>query len=238
MFKFGIIEGDNEHGNNVQLIAVEQVHEALAKQKWNFVVVDEVHNYLKSEKYYERVHALSINADNIILLSATPIQQRQNEYLSLLRLILPDKYDDISLDDFTCLVEKQKKISRLAHELLDEIDSFKNEILPEVESDNTFDDEDVQDGLEEIRDNLDNIADIIGDHKLSEMVEAVDTTSQDFGIYAIQVIISYICDNYQIERNIIRGRRAVLGVYPNDPDGEFSGRKLEEVTYSINEEEN
>ena len=70
------------------------------------------------------------------------------------------------------------------------------------------------------------------------MVEAVDTTSQDFGIYAIQVIISYICDNYQIERNIIRGRRAVLGVYPNDPDGEFSERKLEEVTYSINEEEN
>ena len=70
------------------------------------------------------------------------------------------------------------------------------------------------------------------------MVEAVDTTSQDFGIYAIQVIIAYICDNYQIERNIIRGRRAVLGVYPNDPDGEFSERKLEEVTYSINEEEN
>ena len=96
----------------------------------------------------------------------------------------------------------------------------------------------MQDGLEEICDNLDSIADIIGDHKLSEMVEAVDTTSQDFGIYAIQVIISYICDNYQIERNIIRGRRAVLGVYPNDPDGEFSERKLEEVTYSINEEEN
>lgn len=238
LFKFGIIEGNNEHGNNVQLIAVEQVHEVMAKQKWNFVVVDEVHNYLKSEKYYERVHALSVNADNIILLSATPIQQRQNEYLSLLRLILPDKYDDISLDDFTCLVEKQKKISRLAHELLDEIDSFKNEILPEVESDNPLDDEDVQDGLEEICDNLDSIADIIGDHKLSEMVEAVDTTSQDFGIYAIQVIISYICDNYQIERNIIRGRRAVLGVYPNDPDGEFSERKLEEVTYSINEEEN
>ena len=48
LFKFGIIEGNNEHGNNVQLIAVEQVHEALAKQKWNFVVVDEVHNYLKN----------------------------------------------------------------------------------------------------------------------------------------------------------------------------------------------
>lgn len=102
--------------------------------------------------------------------------------------------DDLSEEDIKLSLKRNRsyvlKSLRVAHELLDEIDSFKNEILPEVESDNPLDDEDVQDGLEEICDNLDSIADIIGDHKLSEMVEAVDTTSQDFGIYAIQVIIS------------------------------------------------
>lgn len=45
--------------------------------------------------------------------------------------------------------------------------------------------------------------------------------------YVISVLI--------IERNIIRGRRAVLGVYPTDPEGEFSERRLEEVTYEIDE---
>ena len=236
LFKFGITEGENENGNNVQLIAVEDIYEKIEQQKWDFVVVDEVHNYLNSEQKYKQVHKLSTNSENIILLSATPIQQRQSEYLSLLKLILPDKYDLVTMEDFSVLVGKQNKISRLTHELLDEIDSFKNEILPEVEMDNPHEDEDVQDGLEEIRNNLDRIDSIIDDPKLSEMIEAVNTSAEDFGIYSIQVIISYICDNYQIERNIIRGRRAVLGVYPSDPDGEFSERKLEEVTYSIDEE--
>ena len=236
LFKFGIIEGENENGNNVQLIAVEDISEKIEQQKWDFVVVDEVHNYLNRDQAYKKVHKLSTNAENIILLSATPIQQRQSEYLSLLRLILPYKYDLVTLEDFFVLVEKQNKISRLTHELLDEVDSFKNEILPEVEGDDPHEDEDVQDGLEEIEDNLDSLGSIVDDPKLSEMIEAVDTSAEDFGIYSIQVIISYICDNYQIERNIIRGRRAVLGVYPSDPDGEFSERKLEEVIYTIDEE--
>lgn len=236
LFKFGITEGENENGNIVELVAVEDISDNTKKKKWSFVIVDEVHNYLKDEEEYNTIHAFSTNAENIILLSATPIQQRQSEYLSLLRLILPQKYDMISLEEFAVLVEKQNKISRLTHELLDEVDSFKNEILPEVESEDPHEDEDVQDGLEEMIDNLDSLAGIVDDAKLSEMIEVVDTAADDFGIYSIQVIISYICDNYQIERNIIRGRRAVLGVYPTDPEGEFSERKLVEVTYSIDDE--
>lgn len=236
LFKFGITEGENENNNSITLVAVEDITRDMDRQQWDFVVVDEVHNYLSHEAEYEKIHKLSQNAENIILLSATPIQQRQNEYLSLLRLILPEKYDDVTLEEFSDLVEKQNKISRLTHELLDEVDSFRNEILPEVECEAPHDDEDVQDGLEEIVDNLESISEIISDPKLTEMINTVDTSTDDYGIYAIQVIISYICDNYQIERNIIRGRRAVLGVYPNDPDGEFSERKLEEVTYTIDEE--
>lgn len=238
LFKFGIMEGINENGNTICLIPVEELSNKECSQKWDFVIVDEVHNYLKKKDVYEEVHRISVNAENIILLSATPIQQRKEEYLKLLRLILPGKYDEISIDQFSDLVEKQNRISRLTHTLLDELDSFKNELLPEVKEENPHDNEDIQDELEEIEESLNDLSEIIGDSKLLQMVAVIDTTQDDFGMYDIQVVISYVCDNYQIERNIIRGRRAVLGVYPKDLDGEFAERKLEEITYFIDEESN
>lgn len=235
LFKFGLIEGPNDNDNSITLVSVEELDTNILIKRWDFVVVDEVHNYLNNERYYDNIHGLSAEAENIIVLSATPIQQRKEEYLRLLRIILPHKYDDISIDDFTELVEKQNKIARLTHSLLDEIDRFKNALLPEVEGD-PREDEDVQDELEEIEETLGDISDIIVDSILSRMIESVDFSSDDFGMYSIQVIVSYICDNYQIERNIIRGRRAVLGVFPDDPEGEFSARKLIELTYSIDDE--
>lgn len=238
LFKFGLLEGENDNANSISLVAVEDLTEQICFRKWDFVVVDEVHNYLKKKLQYEKIHSLSTNAENIILLSATPIQQRKEQYLDLLRLILPNKYDGVSIEQFTQLVEKQNRILRLTHTLLDEIDSFKNELLPEVDEEDPHENEDIQDELEEIEENLNNLACIIGDAKLADMIDSVDTSAEDFGMYSIQVIISYICDNYQIERNIIRGRRAVLGVYPKDIDGEFAERKLQEIVYSIDEESN
>ena len=238
LFKFGLVIGLNDNKNNLSLVAVEDLSENDCKNKWDFVVIDEVHNYLNDDGKYSYIHELSKNALNIIVLSATPIQQRQEEYLRLLRIILPSKYDDISIEQFSNLVEKQNRISRLTHTLLDDIDSFKNELLPEVKSEDPHVDEDVQDVLEEIGDSLNDLAEIIEDRVLSEMIKTVNMDGDDFGVHAIQVIISYICDNYQIERNIIRGRRALLGVYPNDVDGEFSERKLVELTYTIDEESN
>lgn len=238
LFKFGLIDGDNGNGNAISLETVERLDGSKIDAAWDFLIVDEVHNYLKDSGNYEKIHSLSKNSENVILLSATPIQQREEEYLNLLRLILPQKYDELSPDDFSKLVEKQNRISRLTYSLLDEIDSFKNELLPEIEADNPHEDEDVIEELEVIQENLEDLADVIADSKLNEMVSNVDYSSEDFGLYDIQVIISYICDYFQIERNIIRGRRAVLGVYPKDSDGEFAERTVQEISYSINDETN
>ena len=235
LFKFGLIEGLNNNSNRIVLMDVESLSSAQTVQKWDFIIVDEVHNYLNNVNTYNQIHELSVNSRNIILLSATPIQQRENEYLSLLRLIIPSRYDNMTSAEFSILAAKQNKISRLTYSLLDELDSFKNELLPEVEGD-PHEDDDVQDELEEIQEILKELSTIIQDVTLSNLLEQINYQSEDFGIYKIQIIISYICDNYQIERNIIRGRRAVLGVYPKDKDGEFSERKLEEIVYSIDDE--
>lgn len=236
LFKFGLFNGENENHNIITLISIDDAMELSTNQSWDFTVVDEVHNYLKLSEYYECIHNISKKTENIILLSATPIQQRKNEYLSLLRLILPSKYDAMSLEAFSELVEKQNKISRMAHTLLDDIDSFKNEVLPEVMTENPHEDEDVIDQLDEIMSGLTSLADVISDSAFSGMVRNIDTETDDFGMHSIQVATSYVCDNYQLERNIIRGRRAVLGVYPQNEDGEFSERKLETVEYNIDED--
>lgn len=236
LFKFGLVEGENENANSISLRAVEELTDGQSNQNWDFVIVDEVHNYLRNKDQYKKIHTLSVHTKNLLLLSATPIQQRKGEYLELLRLILPDKYDGMSIDVFSELLEKQNRISRLTHTLLDEVDSFKNELLPEVKDADPHSDEDIQDELEEIEENLKDLSDLIADPILSHMVDSVDLSDEDFGMYSIQVIISFICDYYQIERNIIRGRRAVLGVYPKDIDGEFAKRRLDEITYTIDDE--
>lgn len=237
LFKFGILEGENENDHLLSIKTIEELEVVDCNTKWDFVVVDEVHNCIRESDMYEKVHTLSRNAENIILLSATPIQQRKEEYLKLLRLIQASIYDDINIEEFTELVNKQNQISQLTHSLLDDIDSLKNELLPEVEED-PHENEDVQDQLEELKETLNDLSDLIGDTTLGQMIADIDTEKEDFGLYDMQVVISYVCDNYQIERSIIRGRRAILGVYPKDEDGEFAERRLVEITYSLGDSVN
>ena len=238
LFKFGIINGLNDNGNNVTIKSVEEIGEKDQKHNWDFVVVDEVHNYINNEACYELIHKLSLCSENILLLSATPIQQRREEFYRLLCLILPQKYDKMSLEEFIHLSEKQARLTRLMYELLDEVNSFKTELLPEISENHLYDDEDVIDEIEEITGKLKSLAAMIDDDVLKNMIDSLDMQKDDFGLYDIQVVSSYICENYQIEKNIIRGRRSVLGVYPKDEEGEFAERNLVELSYDINEDKN
>ena len=70
-------------------------------------------------------------------------------------------------------------------------------LCPEVEDDNPHENEDVQDQLEELEETLNDLASLIKDEKLEEMIADIDTGQNDFGLYEMQVVISYICDNYQ-----------------------------------------
>ena len=238
LFKFGILEGENENDHFLSIETMEKLEVVDCDTKWDFVIIDEIHNCIRESVEYEKIHMLSRNAENIILLSATPIQQRKEEYLRLLRLIQPDIYDEIDIEEFTGLVDKQNEIAQLTHSLLDDIDSLKNELLPEVEEEDSHENEDVQEQLEELEDTLSNLSALVGDDTLDRMITAIDTGKEDFGLYDMQVVISYVCDNYQIERSIIRGRRAILGVYPKEEEGEFAERRLEEITYSLGDDIN
>ena len=109
--KFEIEPGKDRRDNVLKIIRVRDIP-LYCDQEWDFVIIDEVHKLLGSV-IYRACHDLSKKAANIILLSATPVQQKEGQYLELLQLILPEKYDEVSLEDFKEQVTKQKKITQL-----------------------------------------------------------------------------------------------------------------------------
>ncbi len=238
LFKFNLVDGENDHENIIRICAIEELQADDDLENWDFTIIDEVHNVIHAPKLYNIVHELSIQSNNLILLSATPIQQRHEEYLELLRLISPKQYDNMSKTEFEDLLDKQSKIQKVISDLLMSIDAIKTDILPDLEEgENAHENEDVLDEQEAIQGSLEKLSEIIDDPELERMIKNVDYSSEDLGIYEVQVILSYACDNYQISRDIIRGRRDALGVYPKE-DAEFSKRECVEIPYAISEEEN
>ncbi|OKZ78040.1 MAG: hypothetical protein BHV87_00670 [Clostridiales bacterium 36_14] len=175
---------------------------------------------------------------NILLLSATPVQQRRAEYLDLLRLLLPSKYDSFTEEKFGELIDKQSHIIQKTALILDDLSDFEETIDDAIdEEEDPHESEDCQDLFEEIQEGLEEICDDLDDSRLNELFEAISFAENDLGVYAIKVMISYICSNYQIESNIIRNRRKLLEVTEDD-ERLLPIRELETQTYELDSDKN
>lgn len=236
--KFNIEEGEDQNHNSVVVKSITEVNYLDAGINWDFVILDEVHRYLADEDQYGTLHTISRKSHNILLLSATPVQQRREEYLSLLRLLLPDKYDLFSVDQFSELVEKQSHIIQKTALILDDLSDYEEEIDDmRSEEEDPHESEDCQDIFEEIQEGLEEICDDLDDNRLSALFGDIKFEDDDLGVYAIKVIISYICSNYQIESNIIRNRRKLLEV-AEDEERLLPTRELEVRTYELDNDKN
>jgi len=238
LLKFNISIGMNGNDNEVLIKTISELTVLDWIKNWNFVIIDEVHRYLLEKTNYTILHTISTNAQNILLLSATPVQQRQEEYLSLLRLLQPAKYDEYALAEFEKLVEKQGKIIQKTALVLDDLEDFEEEISDLLdEEEDPHESEDCEELYEEIYEKLEEICDIIDDKKLSALLDNVNFGAEDLSVYSFKVIISYICSNYQIENCIIRNRRKILEV---GEDGErlLPIRELIDISYTLDNEKN
>ena len=167
-FKFNIEQGSDKNQNSVTVKSISEVSQGDLKTTWDFVIIDEAHRYL--ECYYDVAHTLSQNTKNILLLSATPVQQRQEEYLSLLRLLLPEKYDSYSVEQFENLVKKQSSIIQKTSLILDNLGDLEEEIHDVIEEgEDPQESEDCHDLYEEIYEGLEEICDVLDDEKLNEL---------------------------------------------------------------------
>ena len=230
-FKFDLYEGKNENNNRITFVEMERAPYNACSQKWDFTIIDEAHRLLIYRKYYEAFHKLSKNTPNLLLLSATPVQQKRSDYLDLLRLILPEKYDSCSRDDFDSLVEKQGDITKLAAMVLSNIEDLEEAVQDSLEVDeDPHENEDSEDFFDDIQSGFRKLYKLIGDETLNSLSSKADYDSDDLGLREFKVAISYLCENYQIEKNIIRNRRETLEALPE--------RQLIPLPYALDPDKN
>jgi ATP-dependent helicase HepA len=207
-YKFGITAQIDQLNSSNCIVAMEiqSSYINIASSGWDMIIVDETHRLLTNQPLYDAVLCACKKTQNLLLLSATPIQDRKNEYLHLLTLLNPDRYENMKLDDFVSQVEKQKVIQNSVNQQLMRMDKYQKYSLS-------------------IFDKLKSISKNLHDTGLSSIVNSIDISSIDGGLSRTQEALSYICENYRIERNVIRNRRKQISK-------KMAKRSLIEVSYT------
>ncbi len=195
-FKIQTSVYDGRASNSYHLIvplSMVQTYERKAGQQLDadVLIMDETHRLLDNDQDYAAVACLSSNVENVLLLSATPIQDRKQEFLKLLTLLNPDVYANMSYQLFSDMVDKQSKIQKRVYTILSEMDDY-------------------PDYSPSIKKRLRSIAGDLSDKTLVAMIEAIDLGAEDQGRQMAGQAVAYICEHYRLERRVVRNRREML----------------------------
>ena len=196
-FDVPIWVGDNTENSQMLLVSsnvIEKDHnEIFAYCKWDMCVIDETHKLLGNDDLYNVILGLCKKVENILLLSATPILHREQEYHKLLTLLNPSRYEKMPVNTFDNLLNRQKIIRDIVFNLMRDLSDYLEYNLRC----------DFVDGLSQINAE-------IKDHKLAQIILNIEGASPDKGLSFVKLALSYIAEFYQIERGIIRHRRVEI----------------------------
>lgn len=175
------------------LLPMEDIGKSLPtlSMPWDLAIVDETHRLLANDTWYSQVQNLSRKVTHILLLSATPIQDRNEEYRRLLALLNPEQYEAMSAERFSWMVKRQKRIQKSANLLLGYLERY-------------------DEYTEIVLDDLNSIVETLEDAALEKMVKDIDLSTEDQGLSKVKQALAYICENYRIERRVIRNRRQLI----------------------------
>ncbi len=154
--------------------------------KFDLVLIDEGHHILKDDDLYERTLTLSKTVEHILLLSATPIQDRKEEYLRLLTLLNPKRYEDMEQKTFDSIVDKQQLIQEQLYSIYTDLLEY-------------------EDFKEDIFENISEIASSLEDAQLTKALTESSLSEEE-----VYDLIGFISEYYRVDRNVIRNRRAIL----------------------------
>ncbi|WP_276847117.1 helicase-related protein [Faecalibaculum rodentium] len=225
LLKFGLEPGTDRKCNVLQLMSASDFQNQKINLDYDLVIADEVHKMIKQKDVYDLLRCLMVTTPNVLLLSATPVRHQKEEYLRLLTLLEPKVYSRMSVNEFSEILEKQKKIMNLVLSVQDTLE----EMLSELGED----DEDLlEEYFEEISDDLGTLIDLTSDSKLKELSERVDFSFEDYGIAQIQQTIAYLAEAYQVEKNILKNRRKQLE-RREDSGFELAKRHLIDIPYEL-----
>ncbi|MFR3912718.1 MAG: SNF2-related protein, partial [Clostridium paraputrificum] len=195
-----IYNGSNLNSSDIVIVPVEMVAVVSAEKLINifdYCVIDEVHRIIGENQLYDKMLYICKNIKNVLLLSATPIQNRKEEYLQLLKLLNPEKYEYMTEREFTELFDKNSNIRRLVYRVYRDLPSAYGEDID-------------MDEVEEIYECIEDIKYELEDKCLNKIFDEIDIYSGDNGEEKIREILAYISITYQFEKNIIRHRREEL----------------------------
>lgn len=162
--------------------------ELVLNAQWDLAIIDETHRLLNNDGWYQQIKAVSRKVQHILLLSATPIQDRNEEYRRLLVLLNPEQYGDMTPQRFAWMVKKQKSIQQKVNQQLGRLERY-------------------DEYYEIIIDTLKVIAETLEDKALNKLVSNIDVSADDKGLEQVKQTLAYICENYRVERRVIRNRR-------------------------------
>jgi ATP-dependent helicase HepA len=165
----------------------------LQAQKWGLLIVDEAHHVARHPILYDRIHSLSRILQRVLILSATPIQHRSAEYLSILRLMYPQRYDALSESAFSQIIAHQKV-------LYDVVETVRGSLDPAY-----FDTGEFADLMKPLREPLD------GDTFFIDQLNRISNQPSDHSsLEHARHLVTYLSENYRVESRVIRNRRASL----------------------------
>ncbi len=156
---------------------------------WDMLIIDEAHKILKTP-YFSVLKRASGKIKNVILLSATPITHDGEEYLQLMKMLNPVRFGKMSIEQYRELDHLQGIVRDKLFDMNTDLELFN-----QIEMTDSF----VM-NLEELNEDL-------KDRYLGEIINAISPSSNDKGLYAVNLALEYIRKQYVIESNLIRHRK-------------------------------
>ncbi|MEG4802116.1 protein DpdE [Microcoleus sp. ARI1-B5] len=204
----------------VQVLAVEDVDRVSPNADLGFLILDEAHHIAAmatsagavQRQRFETCKHLAHKSDRLLLLSATPVLNHEQDFLAMLHLLDPITYQLNDLEGFRARVQNRQQIGRV---LL----SFKEGANPFV-----------------LKTNLDRLRNLFAEdpyllNLADELQNCLQTKETPAALRdrIVRSIRTHISDTYRLHRRMLRNRRASV------EDVIFDRNIIPKVEYDLDE---
>ncbi|MHC5724406.1 MAG: protein DpdE, partial [Nostoc sp.] len=182
----------------VAVLAVEDIHKINLKAKIGCLILDEAHHIAAMAtskdaavlKRFETCKNIAHKSDRLLLLSATPVLNHEQDFLAMLHLLDPTTYKLDDLAGFRAKIQSRQEIGKL---LL----SFKEDAKPLV-----------------LKSNLQQLRNLFAEDKyllkLADDLESCLQANSSNQEQIVQAIRVHVSDTYRLHRRMLRNRRAAV----------------------------
>ncbi|MEG4208705.1 protein DpdE [Microcoleus sp. S13_B4] len=206
--------------DRVQLVSVSEINQISRNANLDFLIVDEAHDVAAmanssdraQQQSFELCQKLAQKSKNVLLLSATPVLGREQDFLTMLHLLDPTTY---RLDDLESFKEQVQNRQEIGRGLLD----FRENAEPGV----------LQTKLAQLRTLFAKDDYLIG--LATELESCLKTEETAEQARLVRTIRTHVSDTYRLHRRILRNRRDAV------EDVIFDRDAVPKTEYDLNDEQ-